>query len=579
MASVESLSRPSSPSPAVAHSERGPTDRREAPPSRWPIFLSALFVACLAFLLASFPARNSDVWLALARGRSLAHGSFSAATGPGWLYDLCLYGAYSLLGGSGLVLLNALLSAVLGLVLFRLCNPARGWWLAAFCTTLALLAMSTRLQLRPVTVSYLFLALTLWYLRPREAAPGERPGLLPPWPMLVLFVVWANMDAWFVLGLVTAALVSLGRWVDELRSAVWGSEADSQRQATVTKRSITAAPVGVPPLCGDAPPPKCGTPTKAVEPLGLQMIASLAVLVAVCLLNPAHFHAFASIADLIRTGAADSSALVQGLWSPFQERYLEQFGTSPAGLAYYPLLGLGLLSFIALLPHWSAQRLLPWLGLALVSMVQVRTIGFFAVVAGPVLAWNLCRIVESKWQMSDWKYESAIRNFRSLITALVALALLVCAWPGRLQMPPFEPRRWALALPPSLEQAALTVQQWRKQGKLIPESRLLHVRAETANAFAWFAPQEKAETDPELVAGVRYFKRRTEQWHQQMREKKVHYVVLYNAERGDPGQVLTDLDGLLGNPEQWPLLYQEGASASLAGAIRPGKAATIRSSL
>src|SRR5207249_3720702 len=88
--------------------------------------------------------------------------------------------------------------------------------------------------------------------------------------------------------------------------------------------------------------------------------------------------------------ASSAAPLISGqVTSPFQAAYFKSFGLSLAGLAYFPLLGLGLLSFVLNLPrpHW--QRLLPWAGLALLSAVQVRAVPFFAVVAGPVLAWNL----------------------------------------------------------------------------------------------------------------------------------------------------------------------------------------------
>src|SRR6266576_1813987 len=105
-----------------------------------------------------------------------------------WLYDLAGYGLYVLLGGPGLVLCKALLVACLALLMLRLSKAiakkgtgplnSRGpvpffalgdeWWLPALCTMLAVLAMSPRLLVQPATVSYLFLALTLWLLRPRE---------------------------------------------------------------------------------------------------------------------------------------------------------------------------------------------------------------------------------------------------------------------------------------------------------------------------------------------------------------------------------------------------------------------------
>src|SRR5262249_45728480 len=134
-------------------------------------FLLIGFVFTLAVLLASFPARNSDVWAHLAAGRDVAHGrlpvgtaSFSAGDprlGHGWLYDLLNYGLFSLVGERGLLLGKVLVVVGLALVLLRLSRTGPAWWLPAACTSLALLAMSTRLLLQPATVSYLLLAVAL----------------------------------------------------------------------------------------------------------------------------------------------------------------------------------------------------------------------------------------------------------------------------------------------------------------------------------------------------------------------------------------------------------------------------------
>jgi hypothetical protein len=509
MASVEPIALPPFVQPTVDRSASGPIEQRESPVSRQGFFLSALFVGCLAFLLASFPARNNEVWLSLARGRDLVQGAPSQLHGPGWLYDLLLYEGYSIFGPTGLVFSKALLVAVLGLVLFRLCDPARGWWLPVVCTTLALLVTSTRLSLQPVTISYLFLALTLWYLHARKEDTDERSHWVPPWPLLILFVAWVNLDRWFLLGLATVALVYLGRLVERARPGL-------------------AARLG----------------------------ASLGLLTLVCLLNPEHFRVFRHLGDLLRIGSVDSSGLNSSLTSPFQEGYLKQFGTSPAGLAYYPLLGLGLLSFVALLPRWSAERLLPWLGLAAMSAVQVRSLGFFAVLGGPVLAWNLREIAEVKFRIAESPRRSTIHVLQLATAAVFGLVLLVAAWPGRLQMPPFEPRRWGFEFPPSLERGALTIQKWRDAGKLLPESRLLFLRPEASQAFAWFAPREQRVMDAQLNQGVREVQGGSEHWREEMRARKIGYVVLFDP--SDRGQVFADLAHLLGDPEQWAPLYLEG---------------------
>src|SRR4029450_3209819 len=54
-----------------------------------------LFIVLFGVLLASFPARNADVWKHLADGRDLIH---RATFSPTWLYDL---GPYARLSGDG----------------------------------------------------------------------------------------------------------------------------------------------------------------------------------------------------------------------------------------------------------------------------------------------------------------------------------------------------------------------------------------------------------------------------------------------------------------------------------------------
>ena len=185
-----------------------------------------MFVLVLAFLLASFPARHSELWKHLAAGRSLVlrvtssvsvHSeSFEAGTRRSWLFNLFEFGIYSTLTGRGLVIVNALLVVGLGLILLQLGRTRQDLWIPAICAALALLPMSTRLLVQPVTMSFVFLALTL--LLHRRAEPVPR-SWLPPRPLAMLFVIWANVDSGFVFGLATLALVWLGQEVDFGRSA------------------------------------------------------------------------------------------------------------------------------------------------------------------------------------------------------------------------------------------------------------------------------------------------------------------------------------------------------------------------
>jgi hypothetical protein len=369
---------------------------------------------------------------------------------------------------------------------------------------MALLAMGTRLLLLPETVSYLFLALTLLLLYPRDDDPGRPDSLLPPWPLAILFVVWANVDAGFVIGLATVALVWLGQTLDE----------SIDRPRNMLRRA-----------------------------------GALAVLGAVCLFNPTHVHAYSWPVELGWSGSAAGSAAGLGqMISPFGRPYLTRFGQSPAGLAYYPLLGLGLLSFALTARSWRWQRFLPWLGLAVLSALQARAVPFFAVVGGPVLAWNL----QDFYAGYAGAGRGGVRHRTARVLAAgVGLALLICAWPGWLQLPPFEPRRWAVETPPALERSALATHRWHQEGRLGPHHRALHLSPDTARAFAWFCPEDHGVLSARVAPG----EQTPEQWAARMREHGVTHAVVYDADRD---RLHAALGQFLADPAQWPLLYLEG---------------------
>jgi tetratricopeptide (TPR) repeat protein len=322
-------------------------------------------------------------------------------------------------------------------------------------------------------------------------------------------VVWANLDGGFVLGLAVVALVWLGDVLDGIRK-------DDGRQKHALLQ-LSAVPV------------------------------RLSVLAAVCLVNPSGPYAFAVPAELAwapPTGAAGWAL------TPFQEAYVASVGKTPASLAYFPLLGLGLLSFIVNLPRWSWRRFLPWLGLALLSAFQARAVPVFAVVAGPVTAWNL----------QDWTARKGMSERRPgwagrVLAAGLGLALLVCAWPGWLQAPPFEPRRWAIEPSSSLEQGAAATRRWHQEGRQRAGNRALHLSSETASAFAWFCPEDQGLQDEPLAAAIRGDPDAPLDWDERMRSQRVDRVILYDPDRG---RLFATLGRLLGDPAQWPLLYLEG---------------------
>lgn len=179
-------------------------------------------VLLFGFLAASFVARNGDLWQHLATGRLLARGDYQIGVDPfayttdgvywanhSWLYDWLAYVLFDLAGGAVLVVLKALLVTVLAWVMLRVRRTDGGRiTLPAACTLLALLALSPRLLLQPVVLSYCFLGLTLWLLWRAPSVPGT--ALKRFGPLLGLFVLWVNLDSWFFLGPLLVACFWLG---------------------------------------------------------------------------------------------------------------------------------------------------------------------------------------------------------------------------------------------------------------------------------------------------------------------------------------------------------------------------------
>ncbi len=195
-------------------------------------------VVVLAGLLASFPVRNSDFWMHLATGRRILAGEANFGVDPysfttagvywanaAWGYDVLLYGLTRLGGGPDQALAGylvvgakALLIALLALVMLLTSRRNQSLWMPAVCTLVGLLAMSFRLILQPTLISALFLALTIFILqfpRHEDRTRGSRPNSKIYWLLPVLFLIWANMDEWFVLGPLVVILFLLGQGLQQ----------------------------------------------------------------------------------------------------------------------------------------------------------------------------------------------------------------------------------------------------------------------------------------------------------------------------------------------------------------------------
>jgi hypothetical protein len=471
---VKTTAAPSLPVPP-----RPPSPERKARGLRLLDGLLVLVVLLFAFLTALFPAYNGDFFLHAATGRLIAHGQYQVGVDPfafttqgavwinhHWLYDWIVFLIYasSTAGGAILIVLKALIVAALAVMMLRTARePGRSLWIPAACVGLAVLALSPRLYLQPACASFFFLGLTLWLLHlPRQIRARSDPNaaprrqFLPYWLIPPLCLLWVNFDDWFILGPATVALYLFGETLQD-----WFGPANTG---------------------ADSPAPG--------ERRALLVV--LLVSIAACLINPHHFWAFALPSQLGVGETADAArrdAQFYGLFlSPFDGLYFTPgTGLSAAGLAYFPLALLGIVSFASAqwVGRWRWGRALLWGAFFALSMWNVRAIPFFAVVAGPMASLNFLdfaakRFNSAKARRGTWAVGGRI------LTLLAGLILLALCWPGWLQAQPWEGRRagWSVVPNPALKQMAEQINTWRKDGLIEPDAHWFNTAPEVLDYLA-----------------------------------------------------------------------------------------------
>lgn len=474
-------------SPEAPPAEVPPIDAAATKPLTWPAwfasadFLLAALVVLLAFLVASFVARNSDVWLHLAAGKRLFSGeyipggsdpfSYSAADRPwvnhSWLFDA---GAYLLYGGKGIMLgvLKALAVAGTFALLIGIRRPGFSLWPWAAVAAVAVIAAAPQMTLRPVIASMLLLAVTMFLLFRMEHRPGSWRF---PIAIGITFWLWANIDSWFFVGPFALALILVGELIQ-------------QRWLKTTEKPDTVEPLGQLP---DVP----------------TLVRALVLGLLVCMLTPHHIRIWELPFELVGApGAKLDPRLKVLLYQPLDSEYtkLPSLGYNVNGLAYGVLfvgggVALGLSSGRIRIAHLTL-----WIGFALISLLSLAIVPFFAVVAVPLIASQL-NSLSSRVHLQTWGdprtrfilLGSAVG--RVLCLAAVATAC-VLTWPGWLHPESANPafaRRvgWGIESDGGMVRAAEQLQAWRASGQLPPDARGLIASAELANYCAWFAPQEK----------------------------------------------------------------------------------------
>jgi hypothetical protein len=381
--------------------------RPGAPESDRQKWRLAVFLALLAltFLLGCFPMGDFDVWWHLRTGQLILERgqvprtdwfTYTNATRTWidiyWLFQVGLALLYRIGGASALVLLKAVCgTAIVALSLVARRGGGKTWpvvvaWLPA------VVMFTGRLCERPELFSLLFLAGFLTVL----GRAGERPRWL--WLLPAIQILWVNCHGFFVLGpMVLAAYVA-----ELLVDRTW--------------------------------PPAA---TVARPPIKQVLLAGGATLLA-CLVNPygskavtlplEQFHKLGST-GIYRTNIGELKTIgdfvaIAGINNPYL-------------LAYFAVLGLGIVSFVL---QWRRARprlfrLLLFAAAAYLGWQATRNSALFALVAAFVMAWNLDEVALSKPVQPVAKSSKKARRAgqvgvpkRNLEPALlVAIAIVVVA--------------------------------------------------------------------------------------------------------------------------------------------------------
>jgi tetratricopeptide (TPR) repeat protein len=449
----------------------------------------AVVVLLLAFLVASFTVRNTDFWQHLASGRLYAHGQFHFGVDPftytaaksywanhSWLYDWIQYqvtlwagGPDTCRGGAALVILKALLISAVAWCMLRTHRIGQSLWAPAVCSVLALVTMGPRLLYQPTLVSLLFLSLTVylverWSHEESEGFQRKRFLLAPYGTIVPLFVLWVNVDGWFILGPLTVALFLVGQFAERPFGPA-GERALKRRHLISLTRVLVVGS-------------------------------------AACLLNPHHYRAFilpALISQVTPVDVYDRDSTFRQLFnSSWNRGFLQDYGEI-AGSSYFLLMALGLLSFmLTFFRGWRWWRLLVWMAFALLAAYRVRCIPFFAVVAAPITALNLQDFasarfgrlprVEPLW--TTWSLGGRV------VTILAGLVLLLAAWPGWLQGRLGDSRQrfhvhWAVEVDPSMRRTAEQLRTWRIAGLLPATDNGFNYGPDLLHYCCWFCTDQK----------------------------------------------------------------------------------------
>jgi len=367
---------------------------------RFPGGALLFFISALLLLaLSTRELCDSDTWWHLKTGEIIAAGHipradpFSDANAGRswvnfeWLSQLCLYLIYRLAGPPGLVLGSALIIGLAFLAFSLVGLELRKPLLGSALLTLSIIAASERYLARPEIFSYLFLGAFLLVLhRYRQGKITRLLFLLPP-----LQVLWENLHGGTWLGLETVGAYAVGQSL--LRWFPW--------------------------------PPGWKKP-KMDSPRYRRLLLVLALVVAASLINP---WGPKTLFTIFKTQAHQFTMTNIAEW---QRTYELASPWPPAVWAYWVWVALASLGFVLNFRRLDLNHLFLGLGFLLISLLALRNIALFALVALPITARNFSLAAE------DWRFRGRLETIpagkifpAARLAAMAFVALFCLGFTGR----------------------------------------------------------------------------------------------------------------------------------------------------
>jgi tetratricopeptide (TPR) repeat protein len=184
-------------------------------------FFAIAAIFAMQTFVSNLEIKDLDLWLHLGLGKYIVHTGFHIPTvdilsctiagspwvNHEWLFQVILYLIYQVQGPNGLILMQVVLTAVTGLLLFLLGYRKEKQFLSILLFLFTALLYQMRFTIRPDLYSLFFFVVYIWVLS---------VFLKSKWSIAVLFVVqvlWSNMHGFFFFGPFFIMIALAAEWM------------------------------------------------------------------------------------------------------------------------------------------------------------------------------------------------------------------------------------------------------------------------------------------------------------------------------------------------------------------------------